>query len=92
MSVTRAVGFPKDAPYSVEQAKGLLVDKLMDVMSSSANVDASDQWEKQILIIFAYADQHRDALEQALSAVDEATRADTVVWVTVTDGNDAFIY
>ena len=92
VSVTRAVGFPKDAPYTVEQAKLLLEDKLADIQLSSANVSAADGWEKQILLILAYADEHASALQQALAQVDAATKADTVVWVTLTDGNDAFIY
>ena len=92
VSVTRAVGFPKDAPYTAEQAKALLDDKLSDVLLSSANVASQDAWEKQILLILAYADQHRDALEKAWLDVDVATRANTLVWVTVTDGADGFVY
>jgi len=92
VSVTRAVGFPKDAPYTVEQARDLLEDKLTDIQLSSANVSAADAWSKQILLILAYAAAHASALQQAFGQVDAATKADTVVWVTVTDGEDAFIY
>jgi hypothetical protein len=70
----------------------LLDDKLSDVLLSSANVASQDAWEKQILLILAYADQHRDALEKAWLDVDVATRANTLVWVTVTDGADGFVY
>jgi hypothetical protein len=70
----------------------LLDDKLSDVLLSSANVASQDAWEKQILLILTYADQHRDALEKAWLDVDVATRANTLVWVTVTDGADGFVY
>ncbi len=48
--------------------------------------------ERQILHILAYDGQRRDALTQAYPLVPVATRADTIVMVTVTDGSDAFMY
>jgi len=92
VSVTRAVAFPFENPYTVEQAEALLVDKLADILESSANVSAEDAWQKQILHVLAYADGHAASIETALAGIDPLIVADTIVSVTVTDGDDAFIY
>ena len=92
MSVTRAVSYPPEDPYPAAQAESLLSDKLSDVLLSTANVLPADAWTKQILLIMAYGDQHADALEQAYGQLDESTKADTIVLVTVTHGEDDFIY
>ena len=52
----------------------------------------SDCWEKQILAVVAQTSGHADAIVQAFAMVDVATKADTIVAVTVTEGEDAFIY
>lgn len=92
VSVTRAVGFPFDEPYTVEQAAELLERKLADVQESSAHVSAADRWRKQILAVVAYGPGHTDSLTAALEAISPEVRADTIVWILVTDGADHFIY
>ncbi|MCA9551179.1 MAG: hypothetical protein KC933_14180 [Myxococcales bacterium] len=92
VSVTRAVGFPRDDPYSVEQAKDLLDKKLADILVSSANVEPADAWTKQILHVIAYGPMHADSMQAAALMVDPAVRADTILWITVTDGEDLFLY
>lgn len=92
VSVTRAVGFPREDPYTVMTAQMLLEDKLADILVSSANVVAEDAWVKQILHVIAYEPMHGDSMMTAWAAIDPALRADTILWVTVTDGDDGFIY
>ena len=92
VSVTRAYAYPPGTPYTLTLAQGLLEKKLGDILLSTKNVAAADAWKKQILHILAYDGQHRDALTQAYPLVPAATRADTIVMITVTDGNDAFMY
>ena len=92
VSVTRAVGFPFDAPYTVAQAKSILEKKLGDILISSANVSAPYRWVKQILHVLAYDAPHVDSLRTAWGQIATATRADTIIMVTVTNGADAFIY
>ena len=92
VSVTRAHGFPPDAPYTVMQAHDLLVKKLSEIQLSTANVTPADAWKKQILHVIAYTSAHADAMEQAYAMVDSAVRADTVLLLTVTEGSDEFIY
>lgn len=92
VSVVRAVGFPKDDPYTVEQARTILERKLGDILESSANVAPEDAWQKQILHVLAYAEGHVESLEAAWEAIPAATRANTIVFVTVTNGDDLFLY
>ena len=93
VSVTRAVGWPQDAPWTTAQAVTLLEKKLESILSSSAAVAPADAWTKQILHIIAYADQHAEAIETALATeIAAETAADTIVIVTVSDGDDAFLY
>ena len=93
VSVTRAVGWPHDAPWTTDQAVVLLEKKLEGILSSSAAVAPGDAWTKQILHIIAYADQHADAISIALAEdISPDLTADTIVIVTVSDGDDEFLY
>jgi hypothetical protein len=92
VSVTRAYAWPPEDPYTVEQATTLLEDKLADVLLSSANVGAEHAWTKQVLSVIAYTPDHASSIVTAWSAIDADTRADTIVLVTVTEGDDALLY
>lgn len=92
VSVTRAFAFPAGSTYTQGDAQTLLEKKLGDIPLSTANVAAADAWQKQILHILAYNDQHRDAIFQAYGTLDSSYKADTLVYVTVTDGVDDFMY
>jgi len=92
VSVTRAVAFPFSDPYSVAQAQTLLEDKLADVLESSGGVDPQDAWQKQILHVIAYGPMHADSLQTAFGQIEPSLTADTIVWVTVSNGDDAFLY
>ncbi len=92
VSVTRAVGFPRDDPYTPEQAAPLIARKLSDILESTENVTAADAWRKQILHVIAYGPMHAESVRTAAGMIDSAILADTILWVTVTNGDDAFIY
>jgi hypothetical protein len=92
VSVTRAVGFPREDPYTVEDATNILEDKLQGVLDSTANVATQDQWQRQILHVIAYAAQHAESLQMAFTQIDSSLKSDTIIWVTVSDGDDAFLY
>lgn len=92
VSVTRAYHFPPTDPYTVAEAQMLLEDKLSDIQLSTANVSASDQWQKQILHVLAYEPQYVMSLATAWQMIDANTKADSIVIVTLTSGDDAFIY
>lgn len=92
VSVTRAVSFPRTSPYTVERAESLLTGKLGDILLSTANVTPADAWEKQILHVIADEQAHVTSLQTALMNIPEATRADTIVVISVSEGADDFIY
>lgn len=92
VSVVRAESFPKGAAYPVSQAYSVLEGKLSDILLSSASVSAADKWKKQVLSILAQDQVHADAMVQAYAMIDPATKADTIVVMTVTEGDDDFIY
>lgn len=92
VSVVRAMSFPEGSPYPIDQAYGVLEGKLSDILQSSALVAPEDAWPKQILAVIAQTPEHADAIAAAYDMVDAATKADTIVYVTVTGGDDGFIY
>lgn len=92
VSVTRAMSWPLDAGYPVSQAASLLNGKLSDILVSSANVVAPDDWVKQALVVLAWGDVQRDSIRTAWGQLDAGVRADTILYVVVTDGLDAPIY
>ncbi len=92
VSVTKAVKFPFDLEYTVADAQTLLSNKLNDIVQSSQNVLPEDKWEKQILHIIAYSDSHAFSIETAYNSLDASTKTDTIVFVTVSDGDDSFLY
>ncbi len=92
VSVVRAVSFPEGSPYPVSQAYTVLEGKLADILQSTMNVAPEDAWEKQFLAVVAQTPAHADAITQAYDMVDPATKADTVVIITTTEGEDDFIY
>lgn len=92
VSVTRAMGFPLDTPYTEMQATTLLSGKLADVVASTANAGPRNPWVKQILHVIAYADMHAQSLFAAYATLPPEITADTILLVTVTHGNDAFVY
>jgi hypothetical protein len=91
-SVTRAFRWPGDVEYPVADAQEDLNDKLSDALLATSNVAPSDAWERQILHIVAWNNQHADAVEEAYAQVTTAVRSDTLVVLTVSHGNDGFIY
>lgn len=91
VSVTRAVGFPPDAPYTTAEA-AFIEDKLDDILESTMNVRSDFMWTKQILLIMAYGDMHATSIRAVWDSIDAASRADTIVYVVVTDGADDPIY
>jgi hypothetical protein len=94
VSVTRAVKFPRDqvTMFEYSRARTLLEKKLGDVLLSSANVAMGDLWSKQILHVLAYDRQHADVIQDAYNDIGVDLTADTIVLVTITDGQDEFIY
>jgi hypothetical protein len=92
VSVTRAVAYPFGSTYSLQTAQTLVNRKLSDIQASTANVSAADHWDKQILAVLAWDDTVADTFAQAWQMADASVKADTIVVLTTTDGDDMFIY
>ncbi|GEM_PF-876693 len=92
VSVTRAMAWPLDAPYPTSQAASLLQKKLDGISAANINVAGDDIWQKHILHVLAYGDAHAESIVEAWEQMDQATVGQTVLVVTITDGDDAFIY
>jgi hypothetical protein len=92
VSVTRALAYPFGQPYTAADALALIPHKLTDIQASTAHVSAADKWDKQILAVLAWDAQTADVVAQVWNDADAATKADTIVILTTTDGDDQFIY
>jgi hypothetical protein len=92
VSVTRAQTYPLGQPYPLDTATTLISRKLTDIQTSTADVSAQDRWDKQILAVLAWDTQAADMVEQAWNGLDASVKANTLVIVTSTDGDDTFIY
>ncbi len=92
VSVTRAFIWPLGTPLTPARAEEILVDKLGDVLISSANVAPEDQWQKQILVVETPTVADKAQLIAAYAGLDPAVKADTICWLMATEGDDDFIY
>lgn len=92
IEVARAFTFPSGSPYTLPAATTTLTDGLVDINESTQNVAVEDAWVKQVLVVMAVDQQHADVLSEAWLALDATTKADTVVYVVVTDGSDTNVY
>ncbi|MBK9071496.1 MAG: hypothetical protein IPL79_10905 [Myxococcales bacterium] len=92
VSVTRAVTYPFGEPYTLEAATNLFQRKLDDIQLATELVSDADAWDRQMLSILAYDAQHAAVALQAWQALSPQTRDDTILIVTITDGDDDFIY
>jgi hypothetical protein len=92
VSVTRAVAYPFGSTYTLTTATTLITRKLDDIQLSTANVSDQDRWDKQVLAILAWDGTVADTMAQAWAGLDSTVKADTIVVITTTDGEDLFIY
>jgi hypothetical protein len=92
VSVTRAVTFPFGDPYTLERATLLLDRKLDDILLARAAVNEADRWDKSMVAVLAYDAQHASTMMEAWNGLDAETRADSLVIVFVTSGDDLFVY
>lgn len=92
VSVVRAMTFPRDAVPSLATYQTLLARKLEDIQESTQRVVPADAWGKQILSVMADSDVHEAVWRQAWDSLDPTLTADTILYVTITNGADDPIY
>lgn len=92
VSVTRAYHYPPSEPYTPTEADALLNRKLDDILLSAANAAPTDAWERSILYVLAWDAASADVLETAYASLGSSVTDSTLLFVTVTDGTDDYIY
>jgi hypothetical protein len=92
VSVTRAYHYPPEEGMSEEDASSLLEGKLSDILLSAENATGDDVWTRSILQVIAWDAGHADAVTSAYEALDTQTLDQTLVFVTVTNGDDDALY
>ncbi len=92
VSVVRAMTYPRDTVPVLADVQALLTDKLLGIQESSGRVLPVDAWVKQILAVMADSSAHEAVWRQAWESLDPSVRADTILYVTVTNGADDPIY
>lgn len=91
VSVTRAYRGMTGKP-DPDDAVRLLTKKLEDILDSTRDVLEEDQWAKQILHVMAYTPEFADTFETAYQGISDELKADTIVIITTTNGEDSVIY
>lgn len=96
VSVTRAVTVTgmctRGSMYAIDEARRVLTNKLNGIRESSMLVVPEDRWVKQILFVYADTEAHATVLRAAWDALDAEVRADSVLYVSVSEELDAFLY
>ena len=92
VSVTRAFKWGDDAIFTEEDAYTLLSRKLEDVLLSGSNASESNSWSHAILHVITYDPSYVASLEAAYATLPATLTNETIVVITVTDGDDDFIY
>lgn len=90
VSVTRAFIF-SGGPYPLSEAQRVVGAKLDDILVSTANA-LEPMWDKQILVVMADNDDAAARVREAWDGFTAERRADTIVYVVITDGEDGPIY
>ena len=92
VSVTRAFHYPPSEPCVVDDMVELLEKKLGGALEAEANAHPDNPWDRSILSVMAYNSQCADAVEAAFELVSADVKGDTIIYLTVTEGADEFIY
>ena len=91
VSVARAFQFPGTSPYPLSEAERVMGRKLDDIPISTANA-TSPTWDKQILAVLAWDDVAAMRVREAWEGFTAERRADTILYVIITDGRDRAVY
>ena len=59
---------------------------------SRANANSADRWQRSILHILAYDQQHADRIATAWADAGPELKTNSLVVLTTTDGNDGYLY
>jgi hypothetical protein len=96
VSVTRAVTVTgmcvRDGAYSMSAASTLLSRKVADLHEAATLVGPEHAWTKNLVFVYADTAEHARVVGLAWEALDPSLRADTILYVSVSEDMDAFVY
>lgn len=96
VSVTRAVTVTgmctRADTYELATATELLMRKVADLHEAATLVAPEHAWTKNLVFVYADTTAHAMTMMTAWASLDAAVRADTIVYVSVSEAMDAFIY
>lgn len=96
VSVTRAVTVTgmcmRADTYALATATELLTRKVSDLHEAATLVAPEHAWTKNMVFVYADTTAHAMTMMTAWAGLDAALRADTIVYVSVSEAMDAFIY
>ncbi len=96
VSVTRAVTVTgmcmRADTYTLMAASTLLSRKVDDIHEASTLVSPVHAWSKHMVFVYADTAEHARVMEMAWDALTESQRADTILYVSVSEEMDAFVY
>jgi hypothetical protein len=96
VSVTRAVTVTgmcmRDGAYPMAAASTLLSRKVGDLHEATTLVGPEHAWTKNLVFIYADTAEHARVIGLAWEALDPSLRAETILYVSVSESMDAFVY
>lgn len=96
VSVTRAVTVTgmcmRADTYTLMAASDLLSRKVDDIHEASTLVTAEHAWTKHMVFVYADTAEHARVMGEAWEALTAAQRADTILYVSISEDMDGFVY
>lgn len=95
VSVTRAMSYVRPDPCGpVDEGalSELMNRKVSELQLSFANASDEDAWERSMLYVIACDEAHAQATIDLFAGLDASVRADAILIVTSTQGDDAAIF
>jgi hypothetical protein len=85
VSVTRAMGYPHESTFGVDEAQRLLNKKLTGLVTARRNMGKRDSFQKSVLHVFAQSERVANLLYEQFHLLDMDVRNNVVVLCTVTN-------
>lgn len=96
VSVTRAVTVTgmcmRADTYTLAAASTLLTRKVQDIHEARTFALPVHAWTKDMVFVFADTAEHARVMREAWDMLDASVRADTILYVSVSEDMDAFVY
>lgn len=93
VSVVRPYHYPPSNPYTEAEALIIIKRKLEEMPLSQKNAKPENAWERSVLSAIAYNSQYADVVKSVWdNQISAETKGDAILLLTVTDGNDGFLY